>query len=138
MRDSMATEVPSDSPRGARALLAVYLANASFLLCHEIDSAYWREWELFHLPGGAAGFVALHLALVPLVLWGVVAIARCSPPARWLALLVGLAGIAGGVAHAAFLMAGDEQFATPFSVGLIAAFFIASAVQVLLASVACG
>lgn len=116
-----------------RVLLFVYLANATLLLCHEIDSAFWREWELFQLPGGAGGFVGLHLVLVPLVLWGAVAIALRLPSARWLALLVGLSGLAGGVVHAAFLLAGDERFATLLSTGLIAAFTVTSTVQVVLA-----
>lgn len=25
----------------------LYLANATVLITHEIDSAYWHEWELF-------------------------------------------------------------------------------------------
>ena len=25
-----------------------YLGNTTLLICHEIDSAYWREGELFH------------------------------------------------------------------------------------------
>ena len=28
--------------------------NFALLVTHQIDSAYWKEWELFHLPGGAA------------------------------------------------------------------------------------
>ena len=120
--------------RGARTLLAVYFVNASLLLCHEIDSAVWREWDLFHLPGGAAGFVAMHLALVPLVLWGLVALVRRSPNGRWLALVVGLGGIAGGAAHATFLLSGDPRFATPLSLALIAAFTVASLAQTLLAA----
>ena len=35
-----------------RVLDALYLVNASLLVTHEIDSAYWNEWELLHLPGG--------------------------------------------------------------------------------------
>jgi hypothetical protein len=72
------------------------------------------------------------MVLVPLVLWGVVAIARHRPSGRWLALLVGLSGLAGGVVHTVFLLAGDTRFATPFSTGLIAAFTVTSAAQVLL------
>jgi len=44
----------------------VYLANTTLLICHEIDFAYWREWELFHIPGGPIVFVTLHLPLVAL------------------------------------------------------------------------
>jgi len=25
----------------------LYLANTALLIAHEIDSAYWKEWELF-------------------------------------------------------------------------------------------
>jgi hypothetical protein len=120
--------------RKAGTLLAVYFVNASLLLCHEIDSAVWKEWDLFHLPGGGPGFVALHLALVPLVLWGLVAIARRSRSARALALLVGLGGLAGAVAHATFLLSGDLRFATPLSEALIVAFGVASLMQIVLAA----
>ncbi len=34
-------------------LFWLYLTNAAILICHEIDSAYWREWELINLPRGA-------------------------------------------------------------------------------------
>jgi hypothetical protein len=37
----------------------VYLPNFALLVTHQIDSAYWRECELFHLPGG----VQLNLVL---------------------------------------------------------------------------
>ena len=100
--------------------------DVSLLLCHEIDSAIWREWELFHLPGGATGFVAMHLALVPLVLLGLLQIVTRRPASRWLALLVGLGGLAGALVHATFLVLGDQRFATVFSTALIVAFGLSS------------
>ena len=30
-------------------LFWLYLVNAVLLITHEIDSAYWKEWELFKL-----------------------------------------------------------------------------------------
>ncbi len=36
-------------------LRSLYLANATLLVVHELDSVFWREWELFRLPGGEAG-----------------------------------------------------------------------------------
>ena len=88
-----------------RILEFVYVVNATLLICHEIDSAYWREWELFHIPGGAAAFVALHIPLVAIVLWGLVQTARGSPAWRWYSLLLSFAGIGGGLVHLAFLFA---------------------------------
>lgn len=34
--------------------------NAALLVTHEIDAAYWKEWELFGLPGTEGGFLVLH------------------------------------------------------------------------------
>ena len=107
-------------------LLSAYLVNATLVLCHEIDAAYWHEWRLFHLPGGPAGFVAIHFVVVPLVLAGLVAVARGSVQSRWWAIGIGGAGIAGCIAHLAFLLHGDERFSTPFSVALIIAFGLSS------------
>ncbi len=53
--------------------------NATLLICHEIDSAYWREWELFRIPGGASMFVALHIPLIAIVLWGLILTAQPEP-----------------------------------------------------------
>jgi len=36
-------------------LFWLYLSNSILLINHEIDSAYWKEWELFKLPGGLSG-----------------------------------------------------------------------------------
>jgi hypothetical protein len=48
----------------------LYAVNAVLLIVHEIDSAYWKEWELFHLPGGISGFLALHIPLILVVFYG--------------------------------------------------------------------
>ena len=112
---------------GQRFLLGVYLTNATLILCHEIDSAYWREWDLFLIPGGATGFVAVHLLLIPMVLVGLLLVERERPFAKALSLVVALGGIAGFIAHGIFLLSGDERFRTPFSIGLIVAFGLSSA-----------
>jgi hypothetical protein len=49
-------------------LKRLYLINTALLSTHEVDSAYWREWDLFHLPGGLPGFLLLHISLFLLVL----------------------------------------------------------------------
>jgi hypothetical protein len=35
------------------------LLNLALLITHEIDSAFWKEWNLFGLPGGVQEFLAL-------------------------------------------------------------------------------
>jgi hypothetical protein len=114
-------------------LLFIYLLNATLVLCHEIDSAYWHEWRLFHLPGGAAGFVAMHLVVVPIILVGLVAVARGSAQSRWWSIPIGIAGAAGCIAHLGFLARGDESFSTRFSVALIVAFGLSSVTLTIIA-----
>jgi drug/metabolite transporter (DMT)-like permease len=113
--------------------LLAYLVNASLVLCHEIDSAYWQEWRLFHLPGGSAGFVAMHLLVVPIILVGLVMVARGSEQSRWWSILIGVAGAAGCAAHLTFLARGETSFSTPFSIGLIVAFGLSSATLTIIA-----
>ena len=57
-------------------LFWLYLVNALVLIVHEIDSAYWQEWDLFHLAGGETGFLLLHLPLLLPVLYGLVLVDR--------------------------------------------------------------
>lgn len=59
-------------------LFRLYFINAILLILHEIDSAYWREWELFSLPGGTNGFLPLHVPLLFFVLYGFLLVARCA------------------------------------------------------------
>ncbi len=28
-------------------LLKVYIATLTLLICHQIDAAYWKEWEMY-------------------------------------------------------------------------------------------
>ena len=51
-------------------LLWLYLVNAVLLINHEIDSAYWKEWQLFKLPGDITGFLLIHFPLLILILDG--------------------------------------------------------------------
>ncbi|MCG6948091.1 MAG: hypothetical protein LJE93_04135 [Acidobacteria bacterium] len=114
-------------------LLCAYLLNATLVLCHEIDSAHWHEWRLFHLPGGAAGFVAMHLIVVPVILVGLVSVARRSARSRWWSILIGVAGATGSLTHLVFLALGDESFSTPFSITLVVAFGLSSVALIITA-----
>ncbi len=51
-------------------LFWLYLANAVVIINHEIESAYWREWELFRLPGGITGFLIIHFPVLFVMLYG--------------------------------------------------------------------
>jgi hypothetical protein len=91
-------------------LLWLYLANAILLINHEIDSAYWKEWELFKLPGGRTGFLVLHFPLLALILYGLVLIARQEPTGYLFSCALSLGGIFAFGIHMYFLLKSYTQW----------------------------
>lgn len=107
----------------------LYLTNAVLLINHEIDSAYWKEWDLFRLPGGIGGFLLLHFPLLALVLYGLAAAARQQPSAVWFALLLAAGGILAFGIHTYYLKKGREEFDQPVSKFILWATLIVSLCQ---------
>lgn len=111
------------------ALFWLYLTNAVLLINHEIDSAYWKEWDLFHLPGGIGGFLLLHFPLLFLVLYGMAAVAGQRPSAPWFSLLLSAGGIFAFSIHTYFLRKGREEFDHPVSKAILWATLVVSLAQ---------
>lgn len=44
--------------------LGAVLGQLRLAITHEIDSAFTREWDLFHIPGSLQIFLAVKLVLV--------------------------------------------------------------------------
>jgi hypothetical protein len=108
----------------------LYLANLALLILHEMDSAYWKEWELFRLPGGPGGFLLIHLPLWVLALWGVPQVRDLTLAGLVLSLVVGAAGLAAFGIHTYFLRKGRPEFDTPVSKGILWTLLVLSLVQV--------
>jgi len=107
----------------------LYLANATVLLTHQMDAAYWHEWELFGLPGGLQLYLLMNLPIVWVVLSGARAQAqegRSGLAHSW--LLVGAGLFAAGF-HGVHLLRGSEAFLLPVSLGLLAATLLLSTAQ---------
>ena len=77
----------------AELLFWIYLINAVLLINHEIDSAYWEEWELFKLLGKITGFLLLHFVVLFVVLYGLVLVFQQRLSGYIISLIVGLAGL---------------------------------------------
>lgn len=107
-------------------LFWLYLVNAVLLIDHEIDSAYWKEWELFRLPGGIGGFLLIHLPILLAVLYGLAALARQAPAGLWFSLLLSAGGIFAFGIHTYFLKKGHAEFDHPVSKGILRATFAVS------------
>ena len=110
-------------------LLWLYLANSVLLINHEIDSGYWKEWELFKLPGGIAGFLLLHFPLLFVILWGLILISRHSSWGLVFSLLVCLGGLFAFAVHTYFLRKGRAEFSKPISKFILIAILIVSLIQ---------
>jgi hypothetical protein len=108
-------------------LFWLYMVNAVLLITHEIDSAYWKEWRLFKLPGGSTGFMLLHLPLVFLILWGLVWVFQHS--GLVFSLILSLCGIFAFTIHMIFIKKGRDEFNVPVSQFLLIATLCVSLAQ---------
>jgi len=96
-------------------LFWLYLLNLSLLILHEMDSAYWKEWDLFGLGGGEGGFLLIHLPLWIAALYGAVQVWKNTLAGLIFSLVVSLAGMAAFAIHTYFLRRGRPEFNVPVS-----------------------
>ena len=110
-------------------LFWIYLVNSVLLINHEIDSAYWKEWTLFKLPGGIAGFLLIHLPLVFLVLYGLILVFQHSFAGLIFSLVMSIAGIFAFTVHMLFIKKGRTEFKVPVSLFILVATVVVSIIQ---------
>ncbi|MDP3184315.1 MAG: hypothetical protein Q8M58_03475 [Anaerolineales bacterium] len=107
-------------------LFWLYLLNLTLLILHEMDSAYWKEWDLFRLPGGVGGFLLIHLPLWIAGLYGLVLVREAALAGLILSLVVSLGGIFAFGIHTYFLKKGRQEFNPPVSKAILWALLILS------------
>jgi hypothetical protein len=89
-------------------LVVLYIANTVILLLHEIDSAYWKEWEIFSPKGKPAGFILLHIPMIALMLWGLLELHDRSVAGYVLALIAAVGGFLPVLVHKLFFKTPDK------------------------------
>jgi hypothetical protein len=112
--------------------LLLYILSSTLLIVHEIDSAYWREWELFNIPGGVSGFLSLHIPIVLLLLYGAVEVNLGTRFGHALNIIVALSGVFAFSIHSYFIRAGNNQFKTMTSQALLYSILVTSILQLIL------
>lgn len=112
-----------------RVLFWIYLVNAVLLINHEIDSAYWQEWELFRLPGGITGFLLVHFPILFLILYGLVLVHQQTFAGLILSLVLSFGGLYAFSIHTYFLRQGRDEFKLPISRLILAATLVLSLTQ---------
>ncbi|MFD0737722.1 DUF6713 family protein [Lysobacter koreensis] len=110
----------------------IIVLNLALVLTHQVDAAFWREWEMFGLLGGIQLFNALNVVIFLVVLSCFVAVIQRRPSGFRCSLAIALLCASVLPIHAAFALSGFSQFHLPFSVFLIVATFLVSIVQVAL------
>ena len=107
----------------------LFLLNSTVLFTHQIDAAYWHEWNLFHLPGGNQLNLILNLPIIALVLLAFLQVATHSPRQRLCHQFLAGLGLLTVAIHSSFFLAGHPEFQQPMSLLLLAATLILSVVQ---------
>lgn len=104
-----------------------YLATLLALLLHQIDAAFWREWDMFSVPGGIQGFLMFNLVAVGVLLHGFRQVLLARPAARAYAALCGAIGIGTAAIHLGFAVAGRDEFHLPLSIFVLLACLVTGA-----------
>ena len=110
----------------------VTLLNLSFLITHQVDAAFWHEWDMFGIPGGIQFFDLFNLAAFTLLLACYAAVITRRRSGYWASIVIlATSGVVLPI-HAGFALAGFREFHLPVSVLAIAGTFVFSAWQLLL------
>lgn len=109
-------------------LLYLYTIVFTLLIVHEIDSAYWKEWEMFKLPGGIQLFNVIHIVLIPPLLLGYGEIIKGARKGIVFSILTGFLGLLTFVVHSIFITIGYNQFDNPTSISILFLLLIASVI----------
>ncbi len=96
----------------------IFIMNAILLILHEIESAYWKEWEILKLPGEITGFILLHIPILFILLYGLVEIARKSLAGNIFGVLLGIGGSLPFIVHV-LIVSRKDKFNLPISKALI-------------------
>jgi hypothetical protein len=90
-------------------LTIVFIINATLLILHEIESAYWKEWEILKLPGRITGFILLHIPILLLMFYGLIEVVKQSAAGYIFCLIFGLGGLLPFAVHS-LLAKKDDRF----------------------------
>lgn len=120
---------PGTLASSSRSALWLYIANVSLLATHQVDAAFWEEWDTFRLPIGIEGFLVFNAVVLIPLLYGLTAFARHgAQAARWSYLAAGL-GLFTFSIHAVILVLGNDDFRSTISIGLLIAILLVSVAQ---------
>jgi len=101
-----------------KAITLLYILNATFLLLHEIESAYEKEWEMLKLPGEITGFLLLHIPIIIILFYGLIEIENGSTVGLIWGIILGVGGVIPAIVHK-IIVKTPGQFNLPISNAII-------------------
>ena len=110
----------------------IAVLNLTFLIGHQIDAAYWHEWEMFKLPGGIQFYNIFNLVLFAILIGCLIPIVERRKVGRYASIAIALCSVIVLPIHSLFALAGFRQFNLPVSILLILGTFFISIVQMVL------
>jgi hypothetical protein len=109
---------------------------------HEIDSAYWKEWKQFNKAFGwfdadhegqnVRNFLLLHIPMLGMMFWGLIAIYQRETSGMIISLLVSAGGVFAFFFHRYFLRRGAVEFSSSVSRGILWVTLVLSTCQAVL------
>jgi hypothetical protein len=119
--------------RSPRIVQTIYVTNLSLLATHQVDAAFWHEWEVFGVPGGLTFFLVFNIAAVFALAMGLVLVAKDDPKSRLCEHACAGVGAFTACIHAIFLYFDRHAFWSASSLLILAAIACASVAQVSIA-----
>ena len=110
----------------------IYFLNAIFLISHEVESAYWKEWKLFKMKGDVTEFLLIHFPLWFILLYGLIAVYENTSLGYWISIAISFAGIFAFLVHMYFIKKGNKEFTLPISKYILSSTLVLSLAQLYL------
>ena len=111
---------------------SLYVLQAALLATHQVDAAYWREWDVFGVPGGLPFFLFFNLLAMLWLGVGLVCVASNGRRARASVIACAGTGLLTCAIHAVFLWRDSVAFWAPASLLVLCAIFATAVAQLVL------
>lgn len=95
-------------------VIGLYILTLTLLILHEIESAYWEEWKILHLPGRITGFLLMHFPLFILLFYGLLELYLTTTTGLIAGIVCGISGIIPLLVHN-LLVRREGKFQLPIS-----------------------
>lgn len=107
----------------------IMILNLALVITHQIDAAYWHEWEMFGIPGGIKVFNLMNVVILIILLACAISVIEKRKHGFACSLMIAFVCALVLPIHSGFALAGFDQFNLPVSIALIILTFIGAAMQ---------